>query len=137
MITGLYAALLAAMQIIMIFRIVRRRWKYRVSLGDGGEEDLRRHVRAYGNFIETVPMALILMLVLELGGMALWIIHWLGAVLIISRIVHAIGMLTGKGYGNWRAAGMMFTLCVYLITGVMCLALVFAPDVLNSLLADY
>ncbi len=115
MITGFYAGLCAFFAIFMVMNVVRRRMKYRVSLGDGGNDDLNRFMRAHGNFVETVPIALLLMLIIEMRGAPFWVVHWLGVLLLIGRGVHFIGLTTGKGYGKWRMAGMALTLTVYII----------------------
>lgn len=119
MITGFYASLCAFAVILYIMHIARLRYRYQVSLGDGGEEHLSRFVRAHGNFVETVPLALILMLILEMFGMALWVIHWLGLILLLGRVSHFIGVTTGKSYGPYRMAGILMTFAVYIIAGVL------------------
>jgi uncharacterized membrane protein YecN with MAPEG domain len=119
MITGLYAGLCAFMMMVLVLRVVARRIKHRVSLGDGGNDDLNRHMRAHGNFAETVPLALLLMLLLEMRGIPFWILHWLGALLVMGRISHIIGLTTGKGYGPYRMAGMILTMSVYIIGGAL------------------
>lgn len=63
--TALYAAILGLMQVSLTSYVVFGRWRYGVSLGDGGERDMRRRVRAHGNFTEIVPMSLILLYLAE------------------------------------------------------------------------
>lgn len=115
MITGLYAGLCALFAVFLVMNVVRRRFKYKVSLGDGGNDDLNRFMRAHGNFMETVPIALILMLIVELRGASFWMVHWMGILLLLGRGCHFFGLTTGKGYGKWRMAGMALTLAVYII----------------------
>ena len=100
--------------------IARLRIGKRVSLGDGGDDVLNRHVRAHGNFIECVPMAVILMVIAELSGSPLWCIHGLGVMMLVSRGLHFFGLTTGKGYGVLRASGVMLTFAVYVLGGVLC-----------------
>jgi uncharacterized membrane protein YecN with MAPEG domain len=119
MITGFYAALAAFALIGLILNVAFRRMRLRVSLGDGGYEELSRYIRAHGNFIETVPMALLLMLLLELSNTAFWIVHGLGFLLIASRIFHYFGLTTGKGYGRFRVWGMMCMIAIYITSACL------------------
>ncbi len=122
MITGLYAALFAFLQILLILKIVKVRRRDLVSLGLGEDNDeLTRKSRAHGNFVETVPMAIMLMLIAELGGAPLYLIHILGLAMLISRVLHFYGLTTGKGYGPLRFYGMILTLSVYICGGLICL----------------
>ena len=123
MVTGLYAGLFALALIFLIGNVARLRMKHRVSLGTGQNEILTRASRAHGNFIETVPMALIVMAVAELGGAALWFIHVLGVLMVLGRISHYFGLTTGKGYGRWRVTGMVLAMIVYLLGGLMIMLL--------------
>ncbi|MCD8493906.1 MAG: MAPEG family protein [Alphaproteobacteria bacterium] len=120
MVTGLFAALFALGQIFLSVKIVRLRMKHKVSLGDGGVKPLNTMMRAHGNFTETVPLALILMGLAELGGAPLWTIFVLGAMMVISRASHAYGLLTPPGYGGGRFVGMVLTFSVYALGAGLC-----------------
>jgi uncharacterized membrane protein YecN with MAPEG domain len=66
-------------------------------------------VRAHGNFTEWVPLYVVMMLVIELGGGAktpLWIA---GGVLFTSRVIHAMGLLTKIPVAALGAAGTWLT----------------------------
>ena len=115
MITGLYIAILALAQICMIIWIVESRYKEKVVLGTGKSEILEIKTRIYGNFIETVPMALLLMLIAEINGASQFFIHAMGILIIVSRISHAKGLITPPGYGGFRKIGMMLMMLTYLI----------------------
>ena len=124
MISGLYAALLIVIQKVLILRVVHVRRSKKVSVGDGGHEDLTRRIRAHGNFIETVPMALLLMLIAELSGSPLWCIHILGLMLIGARISHVIGISSSTGHGKFRFYGMVVTMTVFGLGALLNLLLV-------------
>ena len=121
MVTGIYAALLALMQVLLTLRGVAIRRKDHVSIGDGGDETLARRMRVHGNFIETVPIALILILIAELGGAPLWTIHILGVLLTGGRIIHAIGLSSPKGFGKFRFYGMVTTINAIILAALLCL----------------
>ena len=123
MITAFYTGILAFLQIALTLQVVRRRWKYRVGFGDGGEGDLLRHIRIHGNFTETVPLSLLILLLLELGGAPVWVVHALGVGVVSGRLAHIYGMIRGKGVGIWRRVGMVITLSVFLAGGCFCLYL--------------
>ena len=61
-------ALLGLLFIPLTIRAGLYRAKSGIFLGDGGDLELQRRVRGQGNFIETVPIALILLVVMELSG---------------------------------------------------------------------
>ncbi len=128
MITGLYAALSAFGLIALIFKVARLRIKHRVVFGAGKNEELEQAMRAHGNFVETVPIALILIGVLELSNAYPWILHWLGFMMVLSRISHYVGLTTGKGHGPYRMGGMLLTFAVYAIGGLLCLLAFFGVD---------
>ncbi len=120
MVSGLYAAILALIQIKLTLDIVKIRMGQKVSLGDGGHEDLTRKIRSHGNFIETVPIALALIIIAELSGAPFWCLHALGVVLILGRVLHVIGIRSKKGHGKFRFYGMIFTLLNILLGALLC-----------------
>ncbi len=109
MITGLYAAILGLMLVVLILRVARRRLKYKVGLGDGGISDLGQAIRVHGNFVETVPILLILLLVMEENVFPAWGLHIFGTGIVISRLFHAYGITmsplasAGRKYGTFLA----------------------------------
>lgn len=125
MITGVYIAIFAIVQAVMVVWIAKTRMAEKVSLGSGDSSLLEVRSRVYGNFIEVVPVAVLLMLIAELGGAPHWIIHWMGGLMILSRVFHARGLLTPPGYGKYRMAGMMLAMAVFVIGAVMCLTLAY------------
>ena len=66
MFTPLYAALLALLFVVLSGRVIKQRLKHQVGLGDGGQPALVRAIRVHGNFIENVPLALLLLLMYEM-----------------------------------------------------------------------
>jgi hypothetical protein len=118
-IVTLYAGILAIILVALSVWVIRGRMSNAVSLGDGSGA-LSTRIRAHGNFIEYVPMALIVMLLLESRGTAGWLLHVMGIVLIVARIAHPLG-LTMKPPNAARAIGIMGTLLVILVGGVLLL----------------
>ena len=118
--TAFYTALLGIVYLSLTCYVITGRWKYQVSLGDGGEKDLNRRIRAHGNFVETVPFTLILLFfaetytfnqdILQLSGQ-FWV-HLFGLSLLIGRLLHALGLRQRKSVNRFRQIGMGLTLCV-------------------------
>ena len=82
---------------------------------------LQRKVRAFGNFIEYVPLALLLIILLELISSPAWLLWLLGILLTIARIAHAWGVIKTYGPSPGRAWGFFLTWLVYLLGAGACL----------------
>ena len=91
-ITLIFAAALGLLNIWLGLRVSRGRMTHKVLIGHGDVPALEARMRAHANFNEYVPIALILMLLIELNvGPSRWL--WgLGALLVVARIVHPLGM---------------------------------------------
>ena len=114
-ISALYAGLLALLLVLLALRVVRLRWKFRVGLGDGGERAMTRAIRVHGNATEHVPVALLLLLVAELNRAGPTLLHVCGAVLVVARLLHAVGLGKSAGASWQRAAGTVGTLGVIVV----------------------
>ena len=113
------------MQCALTVMVVVRRLQARVSFLDGGDKLLLRRIRAHGNFTETVPMALLLMALLEISGLSSIGLIIFGIALLLGRVLHASSLLTNNA--RWsRASGMTLTIAVISIEGVCALWLFFA-----------
>ncbi|WP_414622195.1 MAPEG family protein [Calothrix sp. CCY 0018] len=82
---------------------------------------LQRKVRAHSNFTEYVPLALLLIITLELMNAASFLIWLLGSCLTIARIAHAWGLIKTYGPSPGRAFGFFLTWFVYLIGSGACI----------------
>lgn len=111
-VTSLYAAVLGLLMVPFSISVVRRRFAAKVSLGHGNDEVLLRRVRAHANFIEYVPMAVVLIALTELQGADAFFVHALGSLLVAARIVHYV-TLTTNPRARTRAAAMIATFAVY------------------------
>jgi hypothetical protein len=111
-ITAFYAGLLALVMLALAMRVIRLRWKLRVGLGDGGDKAMARAIRVHGNATEHVPIALILMLAAELDHASPMLLHVCGIVLVVSRVLHAMGLGRSAGASWGRMAGTVGTVGV-------------------------
>lgn len=91
-VTALYAAALAGIAIVLTQLVGQARFKSKVSLNDGGNSQLGLAIRRHANFAEHVPLALVLLALIERNGAAPWVLHALGAPLVASRLIHPFGL---------------------------------------------
>jgi uncharacterized protein len=104
-----YAALLALLFVALSWRTITLRRRLRVAVGDGGHPELLRAMRVHANFAEYVPLALLLIALVEIGGSPAWLVHVLGTVLLLARCAHAWGVSQTKEDFRFRISGMMAT----------------------------
>lgn len=90
-ITILYAGVLGLMAIGLGATAGILRAKSGVSIGDGGNQALLLRMRRHANFVENVPLALVLIALLEMQAVPATAIHALGAGLVLGRILHWMG----------------------------------------------
>ncbi len=112
---SLYLSLNALILAYLAFSIVKLRGRYKVSIGDGGVLHVTRAMRGHANFVENVPMALLLLLAAALMGAPAWLIHILGLMLTAGRAIHAAHFLAEDAPGWQRLGGTMLTLTVVLV----------------------
>jgi uncharacterized protein len=108
-ITALYAMPLALMMLGLSTYVTMLRAKTGISIMDGGNTALAERIRRHGNFIENVPMALLLMALAELLGAGSSWLHAAGAFLIVGRILHVMGIHHDKPAAVARIAGGTMT----------------------------
>lgn len=116
-ITGLYASILAFVMIGLGYRVVRLRRKYRVGVLDGGHHELTQAIRIHGNATEWVPIVLILFACAESLQLTPWVLHGLGIILVLSRILHVLGLRKTVGRSFGRYAGIVGTWIVAIVLG--------------------
>jgi len=81
---------------------------------------LQRKVRAFGNFVEYVPLALLFIVMLECMNSPIWLLWFLGSALTVGRIAHAWGVIKTYGPSPGRAIGFFLTWLVYLVGAGAC-----------------
>lgn len=113
-ITPFYIALLGILFLPFTLRVVLYQVKNNISIGDGQDDELIKRNRGQGNFIETVPLAVMLILLMELLGASSTWLHALGVLLVGGRLLHYLG-ITGLGPFICRPIGMFATLSIYLV----------------------
>lgn len=121
-ITALYAALLSIFLVVLGGLVVRTRIKERIAIGDGGNKAMLAAIRVHANAVENIPIALLLMFLLEVNGGSGWWLHALGEALVVGRVMHAFGLFQKHNVNYWRQMGMVITWLVVLVLSFALLA---------------
>ena len=117
--TALYGGVLALLIIGLAGRVVGLRRSQRIGFGDGQDRALAQAIRVHANATENVPLALVLLLLLELNGAATLLLHVLGNALIIARLLHAWGLSQSPGTSFGRFYGTLVT-WVMIVGAALC-----------------
>ena len=104
------------------WRVGQKRISEKVSIGDGGNAAVTARMRAHANFVEYTPFVLILIGLIELAdGTTLWL--WAaGALYILARLAHAIGM-DRPPRNPFRMIGILVTMLTMVGLGIYAVAL--------------
>lgn len=124
-ITALYAGLLGLMSVAIAVAVGRVRASTGISMGDGGNLELIAAMRRHANFIEFVPLTLILIGLLELNGVGSTAIHALGAGLVFARLCHAVGFRTDDSLKALRPIGAIGSTLVLVISSICAVTIFF------------
>ena len=119
-ITILYAGLLGLIGLVLAINVSRTRAATHVDLGDGGNPRMLQAIRMHANFIEYVPLCLILIGLIEMAHGPRWAVHSLGIVLVVARILHAQGIHSAPGRSFGRAAGAGLTYLILFLAAALC-----------------
>jgi uncharacterized membrane protein YecN with MAPEG domain len=118
---ALYVGLFGILLIVLSLRVSFVRRNARVALGDGDNELLRRRIRAHSNFVEFVPIALLLLMLAEHTGLGSLFIHLFGIVLLAGRISHAYEISQTNEVFIYRMVGTIATLTVIGLLSLYCI----------------
>lgn len=121
-ITPIYAAILGLMLIALTVAVVAKRARTGINLFHETDMMLGSAIRRHGNFIELVPMALILMAMAELAGTPAGWLHAMGATLVLARAVHPFGINPEGSAVAARIVGSVGTWVVMLAAIAMILS---------------
>lgn len=121
-ITPMYAAILGVILLLLSVRVAAVvRAKGEVAFGDGGNPEFTTVVRGQGNFIEYVPLILILIAFAEAGGTSSTWIHAMGGGLVLARILHPLGLTNEPGVSIMRVVGTILTWLILLASSIIVL----------------
>ncbi|SFS69038.1 hypothetical protein SAMN04488040_1614 [Sulfitobacter marinus] len=117
-ITSLYAALTALIFLTLSIRVIAYRRANTISLGDSGDKNLLKRMRAQANCAEYAPLALILLMLSELAGAPSSALHALGVMLVAGRVLHAIGFASTPQKIILRQLGILLTMAMIVFSAL-------------------
>jgi len=123
MVSALYVVVGSLFILKFLLDVVRLRRQYRVSIGDGGVSDLQLAIRIHGNAVDNIPIAMFLLVMMEMNGADIWMLHLLGLFFFFGRMMHAWGLRSRTVL--WRRNGMLLTLLS--LAGMVLVNLLFLP----------
>ena len=118
-VTALYAGLLGLLAVGLANQVLYVRLRAR-SLPEWKADTV---LRVQANFVENVPLALLLLLILELQHIPSLALHLFGGGLVFCRVAHAWGMSRNPGANYPRLIGAQGT---FLLVSIMSVAAVFS-----------
>lgn len=115
LISTLYVSLLALLLILLSFNVAYKRKKLKIGIGYGDDKELSRLIRVQANFVEYVPIAIILLVIYEINSGSHLIVHVMGSLLLVARIQHAYGLSRSVGASLGRVFGTSITWLVIIV----------------------
>ncbi len=119
-VTPLYAGLLTVLFVLLSLRVVQFRQKG-IPLGDGGDPAMFRVIRGHANFAEHVPLAVVLMALLEWGRTSVYLLHALGICLLVARLLHGYSLSFTRKFRFGRRWGATLTFGVLVAEALLCI----------------
>lgn len=114
----LFASLHVLLYLWLALRVIGRRKARGIGIGTGGDEALARRIRVHANFSEYVPLALLMLALLELAALPVALLWTFGAALLLGRVLHAAGLGGSAGTSFGRLAGALLTFLVLLAMAI-------------------
>ena len=110
--TAIYAALCALIFLTLSWRVIAYRRAKLISLGDTGDKNLLKRMRAQANAAEYMPLALFLLALTEAAAAPPVAVHLLGLSLVAGRLLHPLGFAVTPQKIILRQIGMLLTLAM-------------------------
>ena len=115
---ALWTALLLILMVVLSALVVRQRQTHRVGLGDGGKPSLQQASRAFGNAAEYIPAGIAAMILLSQLRSSFLLIHAIGLLLFVGRLVHGLAISGNGGVSAGRVIGMALTWTAYIVAAI-------------------
>ncbi|WP_108662392.1 MAPEG family protein [Acuticoccus kandeliae] len=118
-VTAATAVALALLLVVLSLRVVGRRRRSLIVLGDGNDPDLQRSIRAQANFAEYAPLFLILLALAEANATPPLLLSITAALFVLGRILHFHALTkaevasTARSRFRWREAAMILTFATF------------------------
>ena len=124
MVTSIYTGLSALLFIRLSIAVIKYRRVLKHPYGVTKDRCFQATVAAHSNFAQYAPLALFLLYLLENSQIiSVFLLHSLGFLLFLGRVLHYYGLVYGEKHGDFvlRKMGMHLTLWPILVMAVLCL----------------
>lgn len=116
-VSALFGGAIVLTGVLLTTRVIVGRVKYGVDFGHGDIDDLAQRIRAHSNFTEQAPLAFFGLTLVELLGAPVWLVATLGAALLVTRGMSAIGLSRHREQSPLRKSSAGLTQLLMLATG--------------------
>lgn len=121
-IIGVYIGINLLINLFLAYRVSANRVRANVMTGTGEDNGLYNANRAHITNVEYTPIILIGLIGLHLLSGSIYVIHAVGLLLTIGRVLHAIGLSTAAGKSTPpRLVGTVATWAAQIVAGFGCL----------------
>ncbi len=117
-ITAGFSAVLALIYAALSLWVIFGRLGTDTLHGDGGQAGLQKRIRTHANFVEYVPLVLLVIGFYEASGGSRALTTFLLVLLVVARLMHPIGMFAAKNAPPqfiFRGGGIMTTLGILIV----------------------
>ncbi len=115
-----YGGLLAILIIFLAYRVTTFRRSEKVGIAQSNcSVAMQCAIRAHANALENIPIAILLLLMLELNHLNPILTNGFGITLVVARVLHAWGLSTCENYSFGRFYGTLLTWLAILGMGVL------------------
>lgn len=122
-VTPLYAGFFGILLVILSWRITHLRNRFTTQrMNESGHGEMTAATRAQGHMVEYMPTGILLMLIAEFQDFSPALLHALGILLIVARLLHLKGLKDPSGQSIARKAGTRLTWLHMVIASAMCIA---------------
>jgi len=122
-ISAFYGGLLGVLAIVLAILVINQRRISHIGIGDGGNKNLALAGRAFGNFTEYAPLALVLFVLFEIFGGPRLAVHLCAGGFVLGRVAHAYGISRSSGESPGRAVGVTLTFVTMLVAAIWLIVL--------------
>ncbi|WP_377507388.1 MAPEG family protein [Octadecabacter sp. R77987] len=109
-ITSLAALANGAIYLILTWRVIRMRRRDGIVLGDNGDRIMAKRIRGHANAAEQMPLALIMIALVEVRDGNAFALATLAALFTLGRALHAAYFTIHGTHWRFRMWGMAATL---------------------------
>lgn len=99
-VTAFVAAICAIMLLVTAIDTVRQRLRLKAAFGDAGDAKLISASRSHANLAEHAPIVILLIAMLELARANHLLLMCIGALFLIGRAAHIVGLYTPSEPGK-------------------------------------